>query len=190
MKLRVASFAVGAGLLASAALAQAPLSCVGIETSSGPAAAPVARSAVVVPSPQFSATRILDLTFTVLFPAGTEGRHLVELRVFTPDAQLYRSLAMPVASGYLTNATRQVEGYARPLPQQPLTTVSRGRTRYVAASTALPVAGTDIVSSGLYGRWRVEAYVDERIHIGAGAGRGRCVVVADRRRASQPGGCE
>ncbi len=161
MGMHVASFAVVGGLLAAGALAETPArSCVRIETSSASATAPVSRNAVVLPSSQFSATRILDLTFTVLFPAGTEGQHLVELRVFTPDAQLYRSLAMPVASGVVTNATRPVEGYARPLPQQPLTKVSRGRELFVAASTTLPVAGTDIVSSGLYGGWRVEAYLD------------------------------
>jgi hypothetical protein len=38
--------------------------------------------------------------------------------------------------------------------------VARGRTLFAAASTSFPVAGTDIVSSGLYGRWRVEAYLD------------------------------
>jgi hypothetical protein len=38
--------------------------------------------------------------------------------------------------------------------------VARGRGHFAAASTTLPVGGTDIVSSGLYGRWRVEAYLD------------------------------
>jgi len=161
MKLRSASFVVVAGLLTTGALAETPArSCTRVEVSSGATADPRSVSALVPGPPSFSATRVLDLTFTVLFPAGTSGQHLVELRVFTPDAQLYRSLAMPVASGALTNATRQVDGYARPLPQQPLTQVTRGRSLFAAASTTLPVGGTDIVSSGLYGLWRVEAYLD------------------------------
>jgi hypothetical protein len=161
MNLRVASLALASSLLASAALAQGTArSCARVEVSSVPTAAGGTRSTVVGRAPSFSATRILDLAFTVLFPPRTTGEHLVELRVFTPDAQLYRSLAVPVAAGGDENATRSVEGYARPLPQQPLKPVSRGGSRFVGASTTLPVAGTDIVSSGLYGRWRVEAYLD------------------------------
>jgi hypothetical protein len=161
MRLRVTSLALMSFLVASAALAQAPArGCVRVEVSSGSPTAPVSRSVLVPSSPQFSATRILDLTFTVLLPASIDGEHLVELRVFTPDAQLYRSLAMPVAGGAPTNAIRHVEGYARPLPQQALTQVTRGRGLFSAASTTLPVGGTDIVSSGLYGRWRVEAHLD------------------------------
>ena len=58
------------------------------------------------------------------------------------------------------SSVRSVEGYPRPLAQKALTQVSRGRSLFAAASTTLPVGGTDIVSSGLYGRWRVEAYLD------------------------------
>ena len=159
------SLALASSLAASAAAGQGPRvpgatgrSCVRVEVSSGsPAAAP---STVVPRSPTFSATRILDLTITVLFPASTEGEHLLELRVFTPDAQLYRSLAMPVARGGAANVTRSVAGYARPLAQRPLRHVSRGSRAFLAAATTLPVGGTDVVSSGLYGRWRVEAYLD------------------------------
>jgi hypothetical protein len=162
MRLRVASITLMSLLVASAAPAQSPArsSCVRVEVSSGATAPSGPASPIVGGSPRFSVTRILDLTFTVLFPARFDGEHLVELRVFTPDAQLYRSVAMPVASRDQAGATRSVPGYARPLPQQPLTQVARGRGLFAAASTTLPVAGTDIVSSGLYGRWRVEAYLD------------------------------
>ncbi len=162
----VASIALAAGLVAGAAPAQAPArSCVRVEVSSASPSAPPSRSAavtsVLVPSsPSFSATRILDLAFTVLFPSTIEGEHVVELRVFTPDAQLYRSMAVPFARGAQPNAARAVEGYARPLPQQPLLQVARGSGLFAAASASFPVAGTDIVSSGLYGLWRVEAYLD------------------------------
>ncbi len=168
MKLRVASLAVSSCLVAGAAQAQAPArSCVRVEVSSDQAPArgsgsptrPPTTSVLVASSPRFSVTKILDLTFTVLFPPSIEGDHVVELRVFTPDAQLYRSVAMPVSRGPASPA-RAVEGYARPVPQKALTQVSRGRSRFAAASTTLPVGGTDIVSSGLYGRWRVEAYLD------------------------------
>ncbi len=161
MRLCVASFALMSFLAGGAATGQtARGSCARVEVTSGPPARSLSSSILVPTPPRFEVTKILDLTFTVLLPASTEGEHLVELRVFTPDAQLYRSMAMPVARSAPANATRKVEGYGRPLPQQALTQVSRGRSLFRAASTRFPVAGTDIVSSGLYGRWRVEAYLD------------------------------
>jgi hypothetical protein len=157
----VASIALASGLVAGPALAQAPArSCIRVEVSTSGPGAPLSRSALVGTVPSFSATRVLDLTFTVLLPAGLEGEHVVELRVFTPDAHLYRSLAVPFARGARANAVRAVEGYARPLPQQALTQVGRGGSLFGAVAAAFPVGGTDIVSSGLYGRWRVEAYLD------------------------------
>jgi len=162
----LASIVLAPVLAAGGALAQTPArSCARVEVSSGAPSRPLSRSRtapnVLVPTAAtFSATQILDLTFTVLFPPTLEGEHVVELRVFTPDAQLYRSMAVPFARGAQAGAARAVEGYARPLPQQALRKVSRGRGVYAAASATLPVGGTDIVSSGLYGRWRVEAYLD------------------------------
>jgi hypothetical protein len=160
------SIVLASGLVAGTAVAQTPTrSCVRIEVSSPSGSAPSApgpaRPTVpLVATPSFSVTRILDLDFTVLFPPGLQGEHVVELRVFTPDAQLYRSLTTPFARGAQPNAVRQVDGYARPVTQQQLRRVSRSRRLFAAVSTTLPVGGTDIVSSGLYGRWRVEAYLD------------------------------
>jgi hypothetical protein len=168
MKLRIVSLAASSCLVAGAVEAQAPArSCARVEVSSGEAPArasspptrPAVTSTIVASAPQFSATKILDLTFTVLLPPSVEGEHLVELRVFTPDAQLYRSVAMPVARGP-ASPVRAVDGYPHPLEQKALRQVSRGRSLFAAASTTLPVGGTDIVSSGLYGRWRVESYLD------------------------------
>ncbi len=168
MNLRVASLAVSSCLMAGAVQAQTPArSCVRVEVSSGQtparasgAPAGATTSVLVTNSPHFSVTKILDLTLTVLLPASIEGEHLVEMRVFTPDGQLYRSLAVPFAKSAPPGAARAIEGYARPVPQQALKRVRRGRSLFAAASATLPVGGTDIVSSGLYGRWRVEAHLD------------------------------
>lgn len=168
----VASIALACGLLAGVAVAQSAdavvgqspaRSCVRVEVSTagqGAPGTPAMRSVVVPTTPSFSATRVLDLTFTVLLPAAPEGEHVVELRVFTPDAQLYRSLAVPFARAAPPNAVRSVEGYARPVPQQAVKQVSRGKRGFASVTATLPVGGTDIVSSGLYGLWRVEAYLD------------------------------
>jgi hypothetical protein len=161
MRLCVASFVLLSGLVTSAALAQTPArSCVRVEVTSSAAGVPASRSALVPNAPRFSATKILDLTFAVLFAGRSTSGHLVELRIFTPDGHLYRSMAMPVAGRGQAARARAVEGYARPVAERPLTQVTRGRGLFSAAATTFPVAGTDIVSSGLYGRWRVEAYVD------------------------------
>jgi hypothetical protein len=160
MKLSVASLALASCLVAGESMAQAPpVTCARVEVASSAqirASGPAALSRL----PRFSATRILDLGFTVLLRRPVSGDHLAELRVFTPDGQLYRSLVVPVTSRGQAAATRQVAGFPRPLPQQRLLRVTRGKSAYSAASASLPVAGTDVVSSGLYGRWRVEAYLD------------------------------
>jgi hypothetical protein len=156
----LASIVLAAGVAADAAPVQAPArSCVRVEVT--PSARGVPSTSALVPSaPRFSATKVLDLTFSVLFRGRATGSHLVELRIFTPDAHLYRSLAVPVAGQGQALTARSVQGYASPVAERPMTQVTRGRMRYSAASTTFPVAGTDIVSSGLYGRWRVEAYLD------------------------------
>jgi hypothetical protein len=158
MKLHVASLVLLSGLAAPTPAQDRATSCARVEVwpamKSVPRSAPAALSRV----PRFSATKVLDLAFTVLFRSGTSA--LVELRVFTPDDHLYRSLTVPVAIRGRTSPTRSVTGYPRSVPVQPLVRVTRGGSAYAAASTAFPVGGTDIVSSGLYGRWRVEAYID------------------------------
>jgi hypothetical protein len=58
---------------------------------------------------------------------------MLRLRVYAPSGFLYQVLAVPVAAG-------------------------RGHRRIEAR---LPVAGTSIMASGLYGRWRVVPQVDD-----------------------------
>jgi hypothetical protein len=83
----------------------------------------------------FRATRILDLEFeTFVFRRRTHGRSL-QLRLYTPDGFLYQVLETKPAPG--RHATHRFEA-------------------------RLPVAGTSIMASGLYGRWRVVPYLDDR----------------------------
>jgi hypothetical protein len=53
-----------------------------------------------------------------------------------------------------------VPGYPRPVAEKALARVTRGTATYSAVSIPFPVGGTDIVSSGLYGSWKVQAHVD------------------------------
>jgi hypothetical protein len=135
----------------------APRVCSTIQVTSAEAAT---RSKVAT----FSATKVLDLEIGALMNRKLTGDHLLELKVFTPRGHLYQSFAVPF-SGAATRAAsaprlRQVDGYPQPLPEQPVRTVrDAGQVRYLV-STRLPVAGTSIMTSSLYGAWRAEAYLD------------------------------
>ena len=56
---------------------------------------------------------------------------------------------------------RRVDGYPQPLPEQELVAVRAptGQRAY-RVSAHLPVAGTSIMTSSLYGKWKVVPYVD------------------------------
>lgn len=132
--------------------------------AAGPDCASVEVSALAKSVPSrtstFRATSVLDLAFGVFVPASVKGEHTLELRVTTPDGHLYRSLTVPLAELSRASRDRSVPGYDRPIRETGVTRVLRGGKPFVTASVPFPVAGTDIVSSGLYGRWQVEARLD------------------------------
>lgn len=81
----------------------------------------------------FRATQVLELRFEARLLGHRERRrHTLKLRLYTPGGFLYQVLAVPVDAD--------------------------GRERLEAR---LPVAGTSIMASGLYGRWRVVPHLDE-----------------------------
>jgi hypothetical protein len=82
---------------------------------------------------RFSATGILELRFGTRLSGGPKQERTLRLRVYTPDGFLYQVLSVPVAA-------------------------QRGRR---GVEARLPVAGTSIMASGLYGRWRVEPRLDD-----------------------------
>jgi hypothetical protein len=88
--------------------------------------------------PTFSASTILDLKLE----ASVKGEHQVEFKVYTPKGHLYQSLAATMSVPAKKDGRRPREA-------------KKG-----TASATLPVAGTTIVNSSLYGEWRVEAFLD------------------------------
>jgi len=86
----------------------------------------------------FSAAQTPDLKISVTFPNTLTGSHRLQLLVRTPQGQLYQRFIIPF------DAT---------LPRH-----ERGAVRSVSAT--LPVAGTAITTSGLYGRWTVVPSLD------------------------------
>jgi hypothetical protein len=83
---------------------------------------------------RFSATRILELRFETRLSGPPKREHTLRLRLNTPSGFLYQVLAVPVEAG--RNGLRRVEA-------------------------RLPVAGTSIMASGLYGRWTVVPELDD-----------------------------
>jgi hypothetical protein len=89
----------------------------------------------------FSATDVLDLELHVILPAAYTNNNL-ELKLYTPKGHLYQTLKIDAlaAGGAAAESAR--------------------RRRFELLSARLPVAGTTIVNSSLYGIWKAEAYFE------------------------------
>ena len=129
----------------------------------------------------FSGRQVLDLQFQARVRQDLPGDHLMQFKVFTPGGFLYQVITVPFVgsapdarepaarsrSGAAARAAappppRYVPGYPRPLDVQRLVPVAgdaTARTQY-AVKALLPVAGTSITLSSLYGRWSVQSYLD------------------------------
>ncbi|HEX8172989.1 MAG TPA: hypothetical protein VF824_20820 [Thermoanaerobaculia bacterium] len=114
----------------------------------------------------FSATQVIDVDLSVLFHPGTvkqyAGNHKVEVRIYTPRGHLYQSMTVP----FTADASRKgshvaIEGYPQTLETQLLEEVTTASGKQLRAFVRLPVAGTPIVTSSIYGTWSAQAYVDD-----------------------------
>jgi hypothetical protein len=131
----------------------------------------------------YSSRQILDLQFQACLRHDLQGDHLMQFKVLTPGGFLYQVLTVPFVgtererdggnhgehgrSGAVHKAPAQpppraVPGFPKPLPVQrlvPVTGDSEASVHYSVSAT-LPVAGTSITLSSLYGSWTVQAYMD------------------------------
>ena len=150
----------GIASAASAEAQQAPSGCSAIEVT-----APGLRK-----QPRelrFSTREILDLDFeTRLERKVQDGEHVLHFKVLTPSGFLYQDLAMPFTwgrpgrrdRGALVPAAAVSDG----VPIQALGSSPDGRGPARQSLRArLPVAGTSITMSTLYGRWTVQAFLDD-----------------------------
>ena len=92
-------------------------------------------------APRYSAAKVDDLEITATIAPQVRGGHRLALKVFTPRGHLYQTLRVP-----FTASSLPARG-----PRPP------SRTQEVSAR--LPVSGTLIVTSSLYGRWSVVPYL-------------------------------
>ena len=116
---------------------------------------PQARSAPG--DPVFQATRILEVELEAEFKQRLSGDHRLDFHVYTPKGKLYQVFTVPFSGRGGPARPRRVDGYPRPLAERGMK--AAGRDKYVV-STRMPVAGTWIVTHSLYGRWRVEGFMD------------------------------
>ena len=129
----------------------------------------------------FSSRETLDLLFRPRVRQNLQGEHLMNLKVSTPGGFLYQIIAVPFVGaaspigrggpGWITNRAagatdplppRVVPGFPRPLELQRLVPVTSGSTTdgLFELRARLPVAGTSITLSSLYGTWSVQPYLD------------------------------
>jgi hypothetical protein len=128
----------------------------------------------------FSSRETLDLLLRPRVRQDLQGEHLMQLKVFTPGGFLYQVLTVPFVGaassggpgrpGWVTNRAaeaseplppRVVPGFPRPLEVQRLVPAGGSATRGEYELRArLPVAGTSITLSSLYGTWSVQPYLD------------------------------
>lgn len=107
----------------------------------------------------YSADGSVDLRFDVVFDGTFVGDHVLHLELTTPRGHHYQTVSVPIASQTsLAGSQRALEGY--PFPVDVQVTQPAGVTGS-RASVRLPVAGTAIVTHGLYGTWTARAFVDQ-----------------------------
>ena len=138
------------------------------------AASPNGRcSMLLVSSPQktngsyastFSATSVIDLDFSLLFTTSLSrklpGAHVARIDVFTPKGNLYERMSVPFASSKSLNKAR-VEGYRDLRDIVQLSSTSYKSKGYLRLKSTLPIAGTPVITSSLYGNWSAVAYIDK-----------------------------
>jgi hypothetical protein len=118
----------------------------------------------------FSSRETLDLVLRPRVRQNVQGDHLMELKIFTPRGFLYQVIALPFVGAAAQDAhgqqaaappSRVVPGYPRALEVQRLVP-ARGSARRAEFElrASLPVAGTSITLSSIYGTWSVQTFLD------------------------------
>jgi hypothetical protein len=119
---------------------------------------------------KFVASRILDLEFETQLEQPVYGDHVMRFKVFTPSGFLYQDLTVPFTwpkpgRGPKKGQDEPVRtvSNAPGIPVQQLgVPLGRSGRRRDTVVARLPVAGTSITMSTLYGRWTIQAYLDDR----------------------------
>jgi hypothetical protein len=113
---------------------------------------------------RLTVSNIVDLRFTVLMSVPPDVEHTLDLRLYLPGGHLYQSIAAPIAPPDTPDedaaAGRRVPGYPHQVPATVAQSVVDNGVQVWAVDVTVPVAGTQISQSGLYGTWTVQAFLD------------------------------
>lgn len=110
----------------------------------------------------FRASRILDVRVRAVIPTNVvfEAVDVVTFRFTTPKGSLYQTIDVPVRSSRGKGETeRRMPGYPFPLATQKAENERVNGAPAQTVEARLPVGGTVIMESGLYGEWGVQALV-------------------------------
>ena len=124
------------------------------------------------PDGRYSTLKILDLDFEARLDRPFYGDHVLHFKVFTPSGFLYQDLNVRFKWPKPRRGRKgdgddvqivPVAASSQGLPVQVLGEMStRDGRRRDSLHARLPVAGTSITMSTLYGRWTVQAFLDDR----------------------------
>lgn len=114
--------------------------------------------------PVFSARGVLDVKLRMLFPASfkPDREELLRVALTTPNGFPYQELEVPLVAAGAKEKQRELAGYPFPVKTKPLAAAKDEKGSPVqAVEVKVPVAGTAITESGLYGTWKVDVWVGE-----------------------------
>jgi len=119
----------------------------------------------------FSSRTTPDIELRPRLRLALNGPHVVRLRVLTPRGFLYQEIRVPAGTPALEATTGQRPGdsgrdlgtgadpaAAARQPATPVGSPADART----ARVRLPVAGTSITQSSIFGLWSVQPYLDDQ----------------------------
>jgi hypothetical protein len=106
----------------------------------------------------FSVRKTLDLRFRMRVRTRDEESHVVSFRVLTPNGHLYQQLQAPPEAKKSKEKDDDRDDHDGRDDRDDHDDRDRSLSR---VSARLPVAGTFIATSSLFGKWRVVPYIDD-----------------------------
>jgi hypothetical protein len=110
---------------------------------------------------EFSVTKFEDLRLDIVFFSNVAGDHLLEVELRSPNGHAYQTLSIPITTDTSQRGTeRDVPRYPMPVEVEVLHQVATPVGRRLVATVTVPLAGTSIQTSSLYGPWQVLLSLD------------------------------
>jgi hypothetical protein len=89
--------------------------------------------------------------------AQVDKQDQVNIQLTTPNGYPYQAIELPVAPAGSKETQRQLHGYPFPVNVQNFASTKVNGQGALHVQGSIPLAGSNIESSSLYGRWSAEA---------------------------------